>query len=262
MATKPKASPTDPPDGVPAKELDRLFHGPVEEFTPARNELAKSLRSDGIREAADWVKALKKPTRAAWLVNQLAARKPKEVARLLEVGAELRRGQEEMLAGSADREALRKAARREQEVVDKLVRTAEAIGREHEVGSKKLSSQVLDRVTETLRAAPSDPEVARAIELGRLEREQRAVSIGLTGAALPAPAKGKRAKDEAAARRARQETARRRKAAEREVASAEKRLERAEAAAERAREALEEKEKALRDAEHDLRAARNALQDV
>jgi hypothetical protein len=247
---------------VPAEELDRLFHGPLEEFTAARNEFAKSLRSDGKGEAADWVKGLKKPTRAAWLVNQLAAGKPKDVAKLLEAGAELRRGQEEMLAGSADREAMRKAARREQEAVDSLVRTAEAIGREHEVGSKKLGSTVLDRVTETLRAAAGDPEVARAIELGRLEREQRAVSIGLTASVAPSPPKGKRGQDDAAERRARQEAARRRKAAEREVAAAEKRLDRAQAAVERARETLEEKEKAVRDAEHDLRAARRDLEDL
>jgi hypothetical protein len=256
MATKEHASPIDPPKGVPAEELDRLFHGPLEEFTPVRNELAKSLGADGKGEAADWVKGLKKPTRAAWLVNQLAARKPKDVAKLLEVGEELRRGQEEMLAGSADREALRKTARREQEAVDSLVRTAEAIGREHKVGST-----VLDRVTETLRAAAGDDDVARAIELGRLEREQRAASIGLTGAVAPAPRKGKRGKDDAAERRARQETARR-KAAERGVAAAEKKVERAEAAVGRASETLEEKEKALRDAEHDLRAARGELDQI
>jgi hypothetical protein len=242
---------------VPAEELDRLFHGPLEEFTAARNELTKSLRADGKGEAADWVKGLRKPTRAAWLVNELAARKPKQVAKLLEVGGDLRRGQEEMLAGSPDREALRKAARREQEAVDSLVRTAEAVGREHKVGS-----QVLDRVTETLRAAAGDPGVARAIELGRLEREQRAASVGLTGAVTPAPPKGRRAKDDAAERRARQETARRRKAAEGMVAAAEKQVERAEAAVERAREALEERERALKDAEHDLRAARTELDRI
>jgi len=254
LAPKAQPSPIDPPAGVPAKELDRLFHGPLEEFTAARNELAKALRSDGKGEAAAWVKALKKPTRAAWLVNELAARKPKEVAKLLEVGGELRRGQEEMLAGSPDREALRKAGRREQEAVDSLIRTAEAIGREHKIGST-----VLDRVNETLRAAAGDPEVARAIELGRLEREQRAISIGLTAAVAPAPPKGRRAKDDAAERRGRQEAARRRKAAEGKVTAAEKKLNRAQAAVERARETLEEKETALRDAEHDLRAARREL---
>jgi hypothetical protein len=253
-----ESPPTDPPSGVPEAKLDRLFHGPLEEFTPARNELAKSLRSGGKAEAAEWVKGLKKPTRAAWLVHQLAARKPKDVAKLLEVGAELRRGQEEMLAGSADREALRKAARREQETVDSLVRTAEAIGREHKIGST-----ILDRVTETLRAAAGDPEVARAIELGRLEREQRAVSIGLTGAVAPSPRqKGKQAKDDAIERRARQEAARRRKAAEGKVAAAEKRLERERSAVDRARDALQERERRVKDAEHDLRGARRELDEI
>ena len=44
---------TSPPKDVPEKKLDELFHGPLEEFTAARNELAKSLRSDGDAEAAE-----------------------------------------------------------------------------------------------------------------------------------------------------------------------------------------------------------------
>src|SRR4051794_34389713 len=95
---------TDPPKGVPDEALDRLFGGPLEEFTAARNELSKALRSDGAAEAADWVKGLQKPTRAAWLVDQLAVRKSKEVGELLKVGDRLRAAQEEMLAGATDRE--------------------------------------------------------------------------------------------------------------------------------------------------------------
>src|SRR6266511_1887506 len=108
------AKPTVSPDGVPDEALDDLYHGPLEDFTASRNELSKSLRSDGDAEAADWVKGLAKPTRAAWLVNQLAVRKAGEVAGLLELGRELRAAQEEMLAGAADRTKLREAARREQ----------------------------------------------------------------------------------------------------------------------------------------------------
>jgi hypothetical protein len=43
---------TSPPKGVPEEQLDGLFHGPLEEFTPTRKELAKSLRSGGDVEAA------------------------------------------------------------------------------------------------------------------------------------------------------------------------------------------------------------------
>jgi hypothetical protein len=251
---------TDPPASVPEAELGRLYHGPFESFTSERNSLAKRLRDEGEADAAEWVKGLRKPTRAAWLVNQLAERKPDEVKRLLEVGEELRRGQEEMMAGSTDREALRDTARREQKAIDELLRTAEAIGREHRAGS-----QILDRVGETLQAASSDPEMARAIELGRLERERRAASLGLIGEATKPPAKGKTAKEEAKReeeRRARERLARRRRTAERKLESAEKRLERERSAVERAREALGDRERRLEEAEQDVRAARRELDQL
>ena len=210
----------DPPKAVPEDALDRLFHGPLEEFTSARNELAKSLRSDGEAEAADWVKSLRKPSRGAWLVNQLATRKADQVSGLLEVG-ELRAAQEEMLAGATDREKLRETARREQEAVDSLLRTADAIGREHGVGA-----QILTRVGETLQAAAGDPELAEAIRRGRVTKEQRAASIGLVGpVSAPAPARKGKREDAAAERRARQQQAKRRKA-ERKLDTAERKLER------------------------------------
>ena len=47
-------------------EIDRLYQLPVEEFTPARNALAKSSAGDAAR-----IRALHKPPIAAWAVNQL-----------------------------------------------------------------------------------------------------------------------------------------------------------------------------------------------
>ena len=38
-----ESNPLKPPKGVPAKPLDELFAGPLEEFTSGRNELAKQL---------------------------------------------------------------------------------------------------------------------------------------------------------------------------------------------------------------------------
>jgi hypothetical protein len=248
----------DPPKTVPEDALDRLFHGPLEEFTPARNELANSLRSEGEAEAADWVKSLRKPSRGAWLVNQLATRKANEVRGLLEVGEELRAAQEEMLAGATDREKLRETARREQEAVDSLLRTAEAIGREHGVGA-----QILTRVGETLQAAAGDPDLAEAIRRGWVTKEQRAASIGLVGpASAPAPARKGKREDAAAERRARQQQAKRRKEAERKLVTAERKLEREQAKLGRAREAVEEAEQRVHSAELDANAARRALDDI
>jgi len=248
-----------PPKGVPEKELDELFHGRLEDFTSGRNQLAKSLRSDGEAEAADWVKGLMKPSRAAWLVNQLAVRKPKEVGRLLEAGRELRAAQEDMLSGSADREKLRASAGAEQQAIDSLLETAEAIGREHGVGA-----QMLTRVEDTLRAASADPEVAEAIERGRLEKEQRAAGIGMVGTAVGEPPAGGRRKDEreAAQRRTRQQQAKRRKEAERKLAAAEKKLERERAKLEHARDAVSDAEQAVHDAELDAHAARRAVDEI
>jgi hypothetical protein len=249
-----------PPKGVPGEELDRLYHGPLEEFTPARNELAKALRSDGKSKPAEWVKGLTKPSRAAWLVNQLSVRKSDEIAELLEAGRELRTAQEDMLAGSADRDRLREAARREQGMVNSLLQTAEAIGREHGVGA-----QILTKVGETLQAASSDPEVAEAIEAGRLTREQRAAGVGLVGPATPAAPKrkGARAREkEEKERRERQQRAKRRKEAERKLAQAEKRLEREQAKLKRARESVEEAERKVHQAELDANGARRALEEI
>ncbi|HET8592966.1 MAG TPA: hypothetical protein VFL56_04830 [Solirubrobacterales bacterium] len=249
--------PLDPPEGVSEEGLDRLYRGSLEDFTAERNALARSLRSDGKATAAEWVKGLRKPTRAAWLVNQLSARKADEVGELLEAGRELRAAQEEMLAGSTDRVKLREAAGREREAIDSLLQTAEAIGREHGAGS-----QILSKVGETLQAASTDPELAAAIERGRLALEQRAASVGLIGSAPPTPSGKGKSDDAAERRRARQEQAKRRRAAERTLAAAERKLERELTALERAREKVGEAERRVHTAERDANAARRALEEI
>jgi hypothetical protein len=56
------------------RELDALYQLPLDQFTSARDELAKRLRTDGQAEQAEQVKALRKPTVAVWLVNRLCER--------------------------------------------------------------------------------------------------------------------------------------------------------------------------------------------
>ncbi len=252
-----KALATEPPSGVPEKKLDRLFRGPLEEFTATRNELAKSLRSEGKTEAADWVKGLQKPTRAAWIVNQVAGKNGKALHQLLRASAELRDAQDEMLAGSTNHRKLRESAQRERKAIESLTGTAEQIGGQNSVGE-----QILARVSETLQAAASDPEVAEAIERGRLTREQRAASIGLIGPATPARRTKKEEDREELSRRSRREQAKRRQAAERKLAALEKKLDRERGRLERAREAAEEAERRFHEAELDANAARRALDEM
>jgi hypothetical protein len=242
---------------VNGRRLDWLYHGPLEEFTPRRNALVEDLLLDGKGDAAKWVKSLRKPTRAAWLVNQLQAKNGRAIRRLLKASAELRAAQDEMLAGSTDQRKLRATATKERMAIDSLTASAETIGRSEGVGE-----QIMARVSETLQAAASDPEVAKAIELGRLDREQRAASLGLVGSAGAVPAAGRKGKDPAGERRSREQRAKRRKAAERQLAAAEKRLEREQGRLERAHDAVEEAEQRVHDAELNAHAARRALAEV
>ena len=70
----------------PNAEIDRLYGLPLDEFVAGRGALAKSLRSEGKREEAERVKALRKPTAGAWALNQALRRRRSELADLLAAG--------------------------------------------------------------------------------------------------------------------------------------------------------------------------------
>ena len=79
------------------EELDALFGLPLDEFTSARNDLAKRLRASDA-EAAEAVRALPKPTISAWTINRLSREDRDGVTALLEAGAALREARR-LLAG-------------------------------------------------------------------------------------------------------------------------------------------------------------------
>src|SRR5260221_6788543 len=65
------------------RAIDELYARPAEEFVAARDELARALRSEGEREAADAVKRLRRPSHAAAIVNRLARDEPELAEALL-----------------------------------------------------------------------------------------------------------------------------------------------------------------------------------
>ena len=87
--------------------LAALFEVPLEEFTGARNALAKRLRAEGKEAEAKEVAGLRKPPKALWLVNQLARRAPKDLQALIEATRRIREAQEKGLAGDEVREGMR-----------------------------------------------------------------------------------------------------------------------------------------------------------
>src|SRR5262249_39932785 len=93
--------PTRPIDA----EIDRLYQLPLEDFTAARNALAKSSGADGA-----WIRGLVKPPVAAWAVNQLVWRHRDIFDALIRAAGEMRRAHAAVLAGrSGDVRAAGKA---------------------------------------------------------------------------------------------------------------------------------------------------------
>ena len=187
-----------------------LYGLPLERFVPERGALAKSLRAEGHREQAASVAGRRKPSVAAWAVNQLVRTQDRAVASLFQAGDVLLHTQAELLAGRGDARALREAAERERAVVDELVKTSRGL-----LSTKgyELTQMTLDRVTATLHAAALSEDAREQVRHGCLERELRYVGFGTTEAtglgtsgatgaqAQPPPAKARTANTRRGAKR-------------------------------------------------------------
>jgi hypothetical protein len=139
------------------EELDRLYGLPLNDFTAARDEIAKRLRGEGERELADEVKALRKPAVAVWLVNQLAREREVDVKRLLKAGEALAKAQ-----AAETREDFQQARADEQHALQRLAEAAREAG---------VGPQAADRAIQTLRAASLTDEGRELLKRGRLTEE-------------------------------------------------------------------------------------------
>lgn len=237
------------------RELDGLYSLPLEEFTKARNDLAARLRKAHQSEAAAEVRGLRKPSVVAWTANQLARSAPQLVRSLLDAGAELRDAQQRALAGEADGGAVADATAAERESVRALV----VAGRR--LLGERASPALLDRLTQTLRAAAIDGEASGLLAAGRLTEELQAIGFGPLEAVPP-----KRRNADEVRRAAREHVNQLRAEARRLANEAREALEAADEAEQAAREARaaavakrEEAERAATDlaaAEDDLRSRR------
>lgn len=263
-----------------------LYGRPLSEFIAARKEAADEA---GDKKLAQQVKALRKPSAAAWAVNALARERAELVEEVVELGEQLRDAQSD---SDGSRTRLLDRARRD------LTRQAldEASELIHAAGGT-LSAQAAAGVEETLRAAMTDADAANAVQDGLLVATFAAnpfepvdltdvVAIPPEGArprtkkkAPEGPTQLERKRIEAAetkvekARRTakvasaeleslidereelQEELADLRKRAKeiaREIAEAEKALDRADTAADRAEEAERAAQRVLEDAEEEL----------
>ena len=133
-------------------EIDALYQGPLDAFTDARNALAKTAKRPD-------VKALQKPSLAAWVVNQLHWHHRAALDRLGTAAEAVRKEHGKALSGRpADVRAAEQAHR---EVVRAVLTDARAVLTE---GGHPITQATLDAVRDTLQALPS-PEAN-----GRLAR--------------------------------------------------------------------------------------------
>ncbi len=140
-----------------------------------RDALAKARRRAGDRAGAAEVAALRRPTVAAWAVNQLVRTQRADARRLAEAAGRLRGAQEAVLQGRGSAAELREAAEEERAAVGALTATARGLLSE---GGRGLTEAALEKVAATLHAVALDPEVAEAVLSGRLDREREAAGFG------------------------------------------------------------------------------------
>lgn len=117
---------------------------------------------------------MRRPSVAAWLVNQLAREYGDAVEELLETGAALRDTQTAVLTGRADGAQLQALAGARRTQIDSLVAAAREVAAH--AGRK---AAPLDGVESTLVAATSDEAAAEAVRSGRLVKELSYSGFGL-----------------------------------------------------------------------------------
>jgi hypothetical protein len=137
-----------------------LYGGEPEAFTERRKALAASAKSAGDRDAATAIAALRKPTRAAWVVNRLARADPDAPARLAALSAALRDAER-----AKDGPRLRELSAERGSLIDAL--TARALAA---AGIPDPPSGLRDEIMATLTAAFADPATAAEFAAGTLTK--------------------------------------------------------------------------------------------
>ena len=214
--------------------IDRLYQLPLDEFTPARNALARESGKGGTE-----IKRLEKPNTPAWAVNQLYWLDRKLYDSLIAASEKLRAAYRLQLAGKpADVKAAETAHR-------DLVKKATQAAREILEAAGNASAPAMDAIRETLDTLPGADRPGRLTK--PLKRTGFEALQGFTVSATPKPIKMK-PQPAMTAPPANAVTAKERKASEAEARERKMTIERlrfAEAAEREAEAALERTRRAV-----------------
>ena len=236
--------------------IDELYGVDPDDFTARRNELAKQLRAEGRRAASEQIKELRKPSLAAWAVNQLARTNRREIDLLLDTGHRAREAQRGLLAGE-ERSGLDQALQTERKALQTLHASAREILRGR--GSDPPPA-LLQKVSQTLRAAAVTDEGREALARGRLTKELEPAGFEAFAGVLPAQATKKRSpaprKPSAAELRKRLNAARTR------ARGVERRLSESEEAADKLRDQLQRLEQSISDLRAEVKEAEKEVAEA
>ena len=253
-----------PARGLDAR-IDQLYQLPLEEFTSARNALAKDAGADAAR-----VRALTKPPIAAWAVNQLHWRDSDTWNALIEASENARRAHKAVLSGRGG--DVRAATSVHEEAADAALKKTLALLAD---AGHPVTDATRQAIATTIRALPGDEAPGRlthVLQPGGFEMlAGLSVAAGMGKAARttakPSPAKSAAvtthpsSADAKALTRAREAAAAAANAvrdAERAVQRGEFEVARTTRDAERAVRAIDEAREALERAKTDLQTAEKA----
>lgn len=224
-----------------SEAVAELYAADPEAFTERRGVLAAQARAAGAASAAKSIAGLRKPTRSAWIINQLIRADPSVASRLAALGDELRAA-ESSLEGAKIREL--SMARRK--LIDALVRQALTTA-----GQQSPPAALREEVTATLGAALADPQVAEQLAAGTLLRAERRAGFGFGSppALSLVPSPGRRSAPAAPAAPARPASGQPPPAATAAARAAARAAAKAAAAAEAQEKADRERRRAIADAE-------------
>jgi hypothetical protein len=171
--------------------IAELYSADPGEFIERRSALAARARTAGDAALAKKITGLRKPTRSAWILNQLVRSAPEVTSQLAELGDELRAAQR-----SLDGPAIRELSLRRRQLIDAVTRQAFALS-----GEQSPPPVLKDEVTATLNAALADPQFNEQLRAGALDRAVRRDGFGPAAAPdlvlLPSPSGGATAPDRA-----------------------------------------------------------------
>ena len=167
--------------GLLQEAIAELYSCDPGEFIERRSGLAARARAAGDAALAKKIAGLRKPTRSAWILNQLVRSAPDVTSRLAMLGDELRAAQR-----SLDGAAIRELSLRRRQLIDALTRQAFTLS-----GEQSPSPMLKDEVTATLSAALADPQFNEQLRAGALDRAARRDGFGPAAAPglvlLPSP---------------------------------------------------------------------------